>query len=73
MDIEEFVKVLSRLVAYESTDENKKELKNCANYIARYFKDTKVYVKRFNSKGIPSLLISLKKTAQIIASCARFL
>lgn len=59
---ENIVNTIMDLVRFKTTDANKKEIKEAAEYIKLFFRKAPVYVEELEFGGYPSLVITTKNT-----------
>lgn len=59
--VEEIIELTKKLINYQTTRENKTEIRQCIKFVAEYFSSEDFVVKKFESCGKPSLMISYKK------------
>ncbi len=55
---DEILDLAKKLISFKSTEKNKQGLKECADFVADYFKGTSFSVERFECKEIPSVVIT---------------
>lgn len=57
----EALKITSDLIRFHSTKDNRSERKKVIDYVEKYFEGSDVYIRRFERKGIYSIVINLRK------------
>lgn len=62
--VEEIIELTKKLINYQTTKENQEEIKQCIDFISEYFSGEEFVVKRFESGGKLSLVISYKTNPQ---------
>lgn len=61
----EITGLAGKLIAFETTAEEPKELARCAAFIEKYFKDAGLYIERFEKNNCPSLLVTPLKGTKV--------
>lgn len=61
-DMEEILKLAQKLIRFRSTMDRTRELRRIVDYCARYFQSTGFYIRRFEKNGVPSLVVTTKRT-----------
>lgn len=56
----ELVELTSNLVRFESTKENKSEIKKCLEYVKKYFSSQDFVIQEFSNEGFDSIIIFYK-------------
>ncbi len=56
------LEVVKKLVGFETTHSNEKEMAECLAFCADFFKEYRVIIRRYENKGVKSIVISTKDT-----------